>query len=240
MSSTLSSTTSAKLSFCDSRIEFDHFARFRQITSAFHSPNSFRQSILPSLPEGDILLMEPLDWEFGVRVDRPFEFRLRRTRHARLPRIPPRPSPSNQQRQFRGGAVRIEEYPNFAEMAPPASDPYATPPATIKPGVLKIWFGYLLLLLHPLWDIVMASCLALAGLVRVAMPYIVSGGKAVAERAEWRAVVSLLLAAQIVRLLPGLERVESVESVVETVERSGVLAPLYIIMIPMTAAQAAA
>jgi hypothetical protein len=96
-----------------------------------------------------------------------------------------------------------------------------------------MWLESFMIFLVALWELWTTLSLAMWEILKAATPFVVLGGKALAERLNWRVAISLLLATQLVRLLPGLEG--AVEAGVEAqIEALRDPAPLYVIMIPIT------
>lgn len=228
--------TPARASFRIAEIDFDNSPRSHRISKALFIPKYFHKFILPTLPEDDQLQMEPLNWEFGVRANRPFE-QFSGPPGARLPNLTLK-SPSIRERRFRGEAVRAEDVfdqPNFWELAAPIFDPYnqKTENEQAESGPVKMWLESFMIYLVALWELWIALSLALWETLKAATPFVVLGGKELAKRLKWRVILSLFLATQLVRLLPGLEGgVEaSVEAQIEALRDP---APLYVIMIPIT------
>lgn len=222
--------TPAPSSLRNSEIEFDSSPFFHRIRKALLVPSYLRRFIPPTLPEDDQLPMEPLNWEFGVRVNRPFEgFR------SHQPSLPTRP-PSRPVQRICSGGVRAEDtlaQPDFWGMPTPIVDPYnqQAPHEEKVSGPLKLWFESILPFLVALWHLWTTLAFALWEALKAANPFVVLDVKGLVRRITLERAISLLLAMQLVRIFPGMEG--NVEAGVKT-EVMREVAPLYVLMIPIT------
>ena len=166
------------------------------ISGALFVPNFFHQFILPTIPERSVLPMQPLNWEFGARPDRPFDViprghqRRPHNRRFSIPRMPAAPPqyPTAyylEQLQFYQDGPLPEEL----EEEPSQDDD------------LRRWFVeffyFLLVLVGALVQVLFAVAFAVLAM-----------GKRVwtgfFKERTWEFVVSALVATQIVRILPRL------------------------------------
>lgn len=202
---------------------------YHPVTGAIFVPDFFHQFILPTIPERSILPMQPLNWEFGVRPDRPFDvspalFRRNHGNPVSLPRWPgaqpqyPTAYYLEQLRFWEDGPLP-EERPDNAEQ----DDGGRTP------GLLRVWFkvGLGVFILIPT-----VLCAVAEMLFAAALEVLSTGKRAwkvfVSER-TWEFALSALVATQIVRILPGMGRILSGS---EGRMWNPEPAPLYVLMIP--------
>lgn len=210
-----------------SEFQFDTSPRVHRVSKASSVPDDSYKFILPTLPEGNQLTMEPLNWEFGVRCNRPFES-LPTNAPKSPPRRPSRPRPRSLARSVTPDG--IFEQPNFWEMPAPIFDPYNHQTEQRIAGPLKLWFESLMLFLIALGEFGIALVLALWDGSKAAAPFIALGLKVLADTRTWEPVVSMLLATQLVRLLPGMEGNVQTRMGTEVLAETG---PLYVMRIPM-------
>lgn len=186
------------------------------ITGALFMPDFFHQFIMPTIPEWSALPMHPLDWEFGVRPDRPFEglARRRQTQHNQdvsIPRWPNQPAPRpqyptayylEQRRYYEGEDIPFPDEPLLVVEAAP----------------------------DPRWQFFVVVSAALRVLSEIAVLLFGSVKKVLKRAPEnrlWECVVSAVVAFQIVKFLPKMGGADSGGG-----EWSQEQAPLYVIMIP--------
>jgi hypothetical protein len=111
-------------------------------------PDPFPDHLFPQLrslkraiaKQQRIKQMEPMNWQAGIRPDRPFEplhnnFFFSQSQPQPRPRPPPPPQQPRSQRQI-PTQYYLEQAPFYAENFGP--DPYATEPEIIQPGPLKV------------------------------------------------------------------------------------------------------
>lgn len=79
--------------------------------------------------------MDPMDWESGIRPNRPFEHFQQQVSFS-PPRPPPPPPPQASRRRQIPTQYYLEQAPFYAENFGP--DPFATEPEVIQPGPLKV------------------------------------------------------------------------------------------------------
>ncbi|KAH8781967.1 hypothetical protein BGZ57DRAFT_287634 [Hyaloscypha finlandica] len=165
--------------------------------------------------------MEPLNWQAGIRPDRPFEplhnnffFSQPQPR----PRPPPPPQQPRSQRQI-PTQYYLEQAPFYAENFGP--DPYATEPEIIQPGPLKVLSARfntifrkaaiqgLNILASLVSGLIVLGRLLSSWALRFPLkkicalvPNFVSN--LVPTNLEWEALVAMALAIQCAKLLPGM------------------------------------
>jgi hypothetical protein len=176
-----------------------------------------RKGQLPIISENSPLKMDPLNWEYMYRPNRPFNFisnkHLRRT----IPKIPPRPwvEREKQKQKAASSSSYLEEQAAFFNAIPPSLPVDEAPIADedLHPaGPLKVWVLFVWAIMVTLgWVFVfLPLMIALGALKWVA-------GKLI-ERCEnvggipWETIGFALVAWKLVGWLPGMEgKVEVVE-----------------------------
>ena len=196
-------------------IEVHASREFHPISKALFIPGFYHEFLLTSIPELSSLPMEPLNWEFGVRCDRPFH-RLQQPRIGTMPK-----------RQYRAGPVSTDfflEQQKFWD-ALPGVDPYKREDKIfVESGPLKSWCEPTLEFLLTMFWILKVMFLGAFEFVEL-LP---SLWKRVFGGLTWELALSVLVAMQIVHFLPGMEgrRNANVGDGWPSVK------PIYILMIP--------
>lgn len=154
--------------------------------------------------------MEPLNWQAGLRPNRPFE-----PLQNNLFLLPPRPAPPPPPRPCRQKQIPtqyyLEQAPFYAENFGP--DPYAYEPEVIQPGLLRIFvinFATIFAEVTIPGFNILASLVSRLSLIR---HFMASWSLRVpvkkicgwARSVKWEAAVALALATQVVKLLPGMD-----------------------------------
>lgn len=172
--------------------------------------------------------MEPLNWEFGIRSDRPFEVILSSQRS----------KPAIQQlRRYKQRLHRsvmplqlmLPNQPEFWEAGPPIFDPYNSQTERRLTGPFKTKYQLPIVFLGVAFRIVAALLLSLWEELVFASPFVVHTWKCVAGWFTWKRTISILVAWQAVKFLPRMEGA-TVESV--TNRTLAEVSPTYVIMIP--------
>lgn len=167
--------------------------------------------------------MEPLHWPTGRRPNRPFETinsDWLSILHSLSPRsfpAPPTPAPAPPTRR---SAPPVKQCPTayYLEQAAfysqiPGPDPFYTPPSPMRPGPLKIFVHALLSLffwvLTPLLPAVKQFGSGVLAVLRwlswvLVLPVKFAVGAVKTVEWRWDVVLAVALAAQLVRLLPGV------------------------------------
>lgn len=217
--------TQVRKSFRISEIEFANSPHFHHVIQALIVPNYF-QFVLPTLQKDRQLPMEPLNWEFGIRCNRPFEGVSSYQQNQALSQAP------RYKQTFCSGAVCIGDafgnQPDFWEAGPPIFDPYNHQIEQSAAGPLKIKFGLLSIFLEEFVKSVLVFVMALWEGMRLVVPLLLRVWKRLVGRITWKQVISMIMAWQLVKFLPGMEG-----TVTNT--RDGIfgnVAPLYVVMIP--------
>lgn len=200
---------------------------FHPISGALFVPTFFHEFILPTIPERSILPMQPLNWQFGVRPDRPFEVfphqHLRQQTPISIPRWPVLPA----RRPKYPTAFYLEQLQFWEDgPLPEAEEPVIE---VQTPGLLNIWLASgveaLLLILAIVSAVLQVLFKAAAVLLFVGK----KAWKSVLRERAWEFAAAVLVASQIVRILPRMQGI---------LDSSGggrwnpEPAPLYVIMVP--------
>jgi hypothetical protein len=154
--------------------------------------------------------MEPINWQAGIRPDHPFE-PVRNTVFFSIPRPVPPPPPQQPRRQRKiPTQYYLEQAPFYAENFGP--DPYANKPETVQHGPLKVLVLKLITTLSKLTipglNILAPLVFGLLRLGRFLASWILrfpfKRGCTFIANMEWEALVAIVLANQIAKILPGL------------------------------------
>lgn len=207
-------------------IHANAFNKYHKISKALFVPGYYHQFILPTIPEKAQLPMDPVNWEFGIRPNRPFEVLPNEQRQRAAKKWPTRPGSRRE-----GPTAYYLEQLHFWEDGPlPAEDEEV---GELHPsGPLKRWFEFTL-----------DACLFILAVVRllvflvseVAAVLLATGRKIwkdVFGNLTWELVVAIFLATQIVRFLPGMAGSLDVDGGGRWNEAPP---PLYVLMIPFQA-----
>jgi hypothetical protein len=163
------------------------------ITGALYAPGYFHQFILATIPERSILPMQPLDWHYGTRADRPFNVVPGLHGRSPPPKWPTRPCdrPQYPTAYYLDQLRFWDDGPLLPEEA-----------ITAEPAPEKTWFDFALMIL--LWILALAA--GMARVVLAAIGVVASAGGKVCARMvrerTWEFALSALVATQIVRMLP--------------------------------------
>lgn len=193
-----------------------------------HVPSLFhrRRAQLAIIGENTPLKMDPLDWNYLYRPNRPFHFITNRKLRGSIPKIPPRPWLERQRKDAQQTDYLREQMAFFAA-APipiPEEDISAIDESPCA-GPLKVWCL-----------LVWAMLVTIGGLLLVALSIVPLAMKRVGAGASrryrmaggfpWEALCIALATSQLVRFLPGMEgKVEVVQEVWKADP------PLYVLMI---------
>ena len=172
--------------------------------------------------------MEPLNWEFGVRCDRPF---------SNVRAIHPKPLPSLKRMSVPTGQDVPTKYfldqQKFWE-AEPGDDPNPHPndldDHLVESEPLQFWWEALTALLEVVWLFGSAILLLFWNVLKMMVPLVVVSWQWIADRVGWEAIVALLMASQAMSFLPGFDRTIGRADMGGEAWKSS--APLYVIMIP--------
>jgi hypothetical protein len=182
---------------------------------------SRRFAQLPIVGEESPLHMDPLNWRYMYRPNRPFHYITNRHLRRTIPKLPPRPWLERKRQQ--PSQYLIEQEQLFA--AAPAEDRNEPIDDGPTPGPLKVWVeATWATFLTMAWMVLAVMILCLAGL-----RWAVERGVRVYQKVggfPWEALWFALAASQLMRFLPGMEGKE--EMVKEVIKGD---APLYVITI---------
>lgn len=197
--------------------------RYHKISCALFVPCYFHQFILAIIPERAVLPMQPLNWQFGVRADRPFDVLPGQNARNPIPKWPTRPC----DRPKYPTAYYLEQLQFWEDGPLPEEDESAAEMPTRAP--LKVWFdstlGFFLFIFAVVRSVVQV-------LFEVAALVLSLGKKAWDKIVDGRTLefaASVLVATQIVRILP---RMEGSLGSSGGAGWSTSSAPVYVIMIP--------
>ena len=168
---------------------------YHPISGALFVPDYFHQFLLPTIPELSVLPMQPLNWRFGVRPDRPFDITAGYCRHrsqnqpVSIPRLPA------SQQQY-PTAYYLEQLQFYQDgPLPKEPDPEEEP----APDLSRAWFV-------EAFCFVTLNVGAVVKTLFAAILAVFATGKMMWRRflkeRTWEFVVSALVATQIVRILP--------------------------------------
>ena len=180
-------------------------------------PDPFPDHLFPQLrslkraiaKQQRIKQMEPMNWQAGIRPDRPFEPLQNNFFSQPRPQPPPPPQQPHSQRQI-PTQYYLEQAAFYAENFGP--DPYATEPEIIQPGPLKVLVVRFITILRkaavPGLSILASLVFGLTVLGRLlsswALRFPFKKICTFVANLEWEALVAMALATQCVKLLPGM------------------------------------
>lgn len=213
----------------------EHIQYLTSFNPEFHLDNSYldvhhperveglfsrRFAQLPIVGENSPLNMDPLNWRYMYRPNRPFHFITNRNLQRTIPKLPPRPWLERNRQQ---SEYLIQQEQLFA--AAPAEEKIEPIDENPAPGPLKVWLQAASAAFVTIARaVMMITIVCLAGLKKVAENAIRAYQKVGAF--PWEVLWTALAASQLMRVLPGMEG--SGEVVEEVIKGD---APLYVMMI---------
>lgn len=179
---------------------------------------------LPIVGENSPLNMDPLNWRYMYRPNRPFHYITNRNLRRTIAKLPPRPWLERKRQQPSNYLIQQREF--FAAVPPPLPEEEDEPAEDRRtPGPLKVWVqSAWTAFLTIAWMVMVVVILCWAGL-----RWMVERGLGMYQKVggfPWEAIWFALAASQLLKFLPGMEG--EAEVVNEALKGDP---PLYVVMI---------
>ena len=163
---------------------------------------------LPIISENSPLRMDPLNWEYMYRPNRPFNFISNRHLRSTIPKTPPRPWIEREKRKKAASSSYLEEQAAFFKASPPSILVDEAPIADDDlsgAGPLKVWvlFAWAIMVTLGWIFVFLPLMIALSALKWVAGKWIEKYKKV--GGIPWETIGFALVASMLVEWLPGME-----------------------------------
>jgi hypothetical protein len=172
---------------------------YHKISGALFAPGCFHQFILATILERAVLPMQPLNWQFGVRADRPFDVLPGQNARNPIPKWPTRPCDHPKYPT----AYYLEQLQFWEDGPLPEEDESAAEMPTRAP--LKVWFDSTLEFFLFIFAVVRSVVQMLCEVAALVLSLGKKMWNRIVDGRTWEFAASVLVATQIVRILPRME-----------------------------------
>ena len=169
--------------------------------------------------------MDPLDWTYMYRPNRPFHFITNRKLRGSIPKLPPRPWLERRPKPVGPSAYLREQMAFMTAIPPPIPEYHVSDDDAPPAGPLKVWCLFVWAILVKIgWLLFIALSMGAQVLKKIGVAALRTYQKV--GGFPWEALWIALAASQLIRFLPGMEG--QVGLVKEVCQRDP---PLYVLMI---------